>query len=69
MHDEALRCKVLSTTKMMALVVKEALANSVPAAAVIQRVRVLFVLIGCKGYVGSYRNFQLKMQSLFLCAN
>ena len=49
MHDEALRCKVLSAVKMMALAAKEALANSVPAAAVIQRVRVLFVLIGCKG--------------------
>jgi hypothetical protein len=49
MHDEALWRKVLSTIKMVALVVKEALANSVPAAAVIQRVRALFVLIGCKG--------------------
>ena len=30
----------------------EAPANSVPAAAVRRRARALFVLIGCKGYVG-----------------
>jgi len=32
----------------------EVLAKSVPAAAVIQTVRALFSLNGCKGYVGGY---------------
>ena len=37
---------------MMTVPVEEAPANSVPAAAVIQRVRALFGIIGRKGRVG-----------------
>ncbi len=41
-----------STGKIMTVPVEEAPANSVPAAAVIQRVRALFGIIGRKGRVG-----------------
>ncbi len=52
-EDEApLRRKLLSTGKIMMVPVEEAPANSVPAAAVIQRVRALFGIIGRKGRVG-----------------
>jgi hypothetical protein len=44
--------KLLSTGKIMTVPVEEAPANSVPAAAVIQRVRALFGIIGRKGRVG-----------------
>lgn len=36
----------------MTLIKEEALANFVPAAAVIQKGRALLVMIGCKGFVG-----------------
>src|SRR2546422_3440334 len=51
-HHLPLGCKLLSTGKMMTVPVEEAPANSVPAAAVIQRVRALFGIIGRKGRVG-----------------
>ena len=44
--------KLLSTGKIMTVPVEEAPANSVPAAAVIQRVRALFGIIGRKALVG-----------------
>ena len=47
-----LGCKLLSTKTIMTVLVEEAPANSVPAAAVIQRVRALFGIIGRKGRVG-----------------
>jgi len=51
--EEGLRCKALSgRTIMTVLSVKEALAKSVPAAAVIQTVQALFGFNGRKGYVG-----------------
>ena len=45
-------CKSLSLNKMMTLFKKEAPANSVPAAAVIQEGQVLFFVIRRKGFVG-----------------
>jgi len=36
----------------MTLLKESARANSVPAAAVRQDVQMLFIIIGCKGYVG-----------------
>jgi hypothetical protein len=47
-----LGCKLLSTKTIMTVLVEEAPANSVPAAAVIQRVQALFGIIGRKGRVG-----------------
>jgi hypothetical protein len=44
--------KLLSTGTIMTVPVEEAPANSVPAAAVIQRVQALFGIIGRKGRVG-----------------
>jgi hypothetical protein len=44
--------KLLSTKTIMTVLVEEAPANSVPAAAVIQRVRALFGIIGRKALVG-----------------
>jgi hypothetical protein len=44
--------KLLSTGKILTVPEEEAPANSVPAAAVIQRVRALFGIIGRKGRVG-----------------
>ena len=44
--------KLLSTKTIMTVLVEEAPANSVPAAAVIQRVQALFGIIGRKGRVG-----------------
>ena len=44
--------KALSSRKMMTVLEEEALANSVPAAAVIRRGLVLFGIIGRKGHVG-----------------
>ena len=41
-----------NTVVVLTLIVEEVLANSVPAAAVIQRVRALIVIIGRKGRVG-----------------
>lgn len=41
----------------MTVSAKEVPANSVPAAAVIQKVRALFIVIGRKGYVGGTANF------------
>lgn len=37
---------------IMTVIIQEALANSVPAAAVIQRGQALFGMTGRKGYVG-----------------
>ena len=45
-------CKLLSTKTIMTVLVEEAPANSVPAAAVIQRVQALFGIIGRKARVG-----------------
>ena len=45
-------CKLLSMGKIMTVPIEEAPANFVPAAAVIQRVRALFGIIGRKGRVG-----------------
>jgi hypothetical protein len=39
---------------------KEVPANFVPAAAVIQKVRALFIFIGRKGYVGRTKNLVKK---------
>ena len=51
-------CKVLSAMMIMTLVAKlEALANLVPAAAVIRGGQVLLVLIGRKGQVGGFFSF------------
>ena len=44
---------------------KEAPANSVPAAAVIQERLTLFVVIGCKGYVDGFKLFSLKKKCNF----
>ena len=44
--------KTLSLGKIMTVPKEEALANSVPAAAVIRGGLVLFILIGRKGHVG-----------------
>ena len=41
-----------NTVVVLTLIVEEVLANSVPAAAVIQRVQALIGIIGCKGCVG-----------------
>jgi len=41
----------------MTVFAKEVPANSVPAAAVIQKVRALFIVTGRKGYVGGTANF------------
>jgi len=45
-------CKVISLTRIMTVVRKEAPANFVPAAAVIRGGRALFGMIGRKGFVG-----------------
>ena len=45
-------CKLLSIGTMMTVPEEEAPANSVPAAAVIQRVQALFGIIGRKAGVG-----------------
>ena len=45
-------CKLLSIGTIMTVPDEEAPANSVPAAAVIQRVQALFGIIGRKGRVG-----------------
>ena len=45
-------CKVLSLMKIMTLVEEEALANFVPAAAVIRRGQALSKMIGRKEFVG-----------------
>jgi len=44
----------------MTVSAKEVPANSVPAAAVIQKVQALFIVIGRKGYVGGAANFAIK---------
>jgi len=44
----------------MTVSTKEVLANSVPAAAVRQKVRALFIITGRKGYVGGASNFARK---------
>ena len=46
--------KLLSIGKIMTVPEEEAPANFVPAAAVIQRVRALFGIIGRKGRVGGW---------------
>jgi len=45
---------------------EEVPANSVPAAAVRRRARALFVMIGCKGYVGGFRYFWPKERDVLL---
>jgi len=45
-------CKILSIRKIMTLLIEEAPANFVPAAAVIRRGRALFGMIGRKEFVG-----------------
>jgi len=47
-------CKVQSVMRIIPVVTNEVRANSVPAAAVRQSARALFVMIGCKGYVGGF---------------
>ena len=47
-------CKPLSSGRIMMLPEKEVPANSVPAAAVIQRVRALIGITGRKARVGGY---------------
>jgi len=44
----------------MTVSTKEVPANSVPAAAVIQKVRALFIITGRKGYVGGIANLAQK---------
>jgi len=44
----------------MTVSAKEVPANFVPAAAVIQKVRALFIVTGRKGYVGRAENFAIK---------
>ena len=51
-EDGHLGCKVLSIRRIVTLLIKEAPANSVPAAAVRQGERVLFYIIWRKGFVG-----------------
>jgi len=48
---------------------KEVLANSVPAAAVRQKVRTLFIIIGRKGYVGGAKNLAKKSRVVTLEAS
>jgi hypothetical protein len=51
-NGQRYRCKALLSKKIMTVFEESALANSVPAAAVTQGVQMLFIIIGCKGYVG-----------------
>lgn len=50
----------------MTVTAKEVLANSVPAAAVRQKVRALFIITGRKGYVGGAKNFAKNSGDLIL---
>lgn len=52
---------------MTTVAFQEAPTNFVPAVAVKRRVRALFVLIGCKGYVGGQESFDKKSRVNFLC--
>ena len=47
-EDGHFGCKVLSIRRIVTLLIKEAPANSVPAAAVRQKELVLFLVIRCK---------------------
>lgn len=60
MRGRQVRCKAFSAVKIMTVTAKEVPTKSVPAVAVIQMVRALFILIGRKGYVGGDKNFVLK---------
>ena len=53
-EDGHIGCKAFSSEKIKTLFEKEAPANSVPAAAVIQGGRVLFTVIRRKGSVGFF---------------
>jgi len=57
MRGEHWRCKTFSVERIMTVSAKEVPANFVPAAAVIQKVRALFIVTGRKGYVGGAANF------------
>ena len=54
-EDGHIGCKTFSSKKMMTLFEKEAPANSVPAAAVIQGGQVLFLVIRRKGFVNFFQ--------------
>ena len=55
-EDGHIDCKTFSSKKIKTLFEKEAPANSVPAAAVRQGGRVLFIVIRRKGFVGFFQS-------------
>ena len=55
-EDGHIDCKTFSSKKIKTLFEKEAPANSVPAAAVRQGGRVLFIVIRRKGSVGFFQS-------------
>jgi|JI81AbrownRNA_FD_contig_61_634297_length_967_multi_2_in_0_out_0_1 hypothetical protein len=61
--EEDLYCKTLSVGTKMTVPTEEAPANSVPAAAVRQRVQALFGIIGRKARVGCFISHMLNVSA------
>ena len=62
-------CKVLSTRKIMTLLVKEVPTNLVPAVAVIRGGLALFEMIGRKGHVDGFLSCVLKTRAQLFIKN